>query len=108
LFSKNFCAFPIDKLTCGSVPANRQRCIDAKSLLCKHSGSVTTIIEIKQWRNGWKVFECPGVEPVFLAKDQALSYAKGRASFRSREIRVLDSAGTVEETIIFSEGERKL
>jgi hypothetical protein len=69
---------------------------------------VTTIIEIKPWRNGWKVFECPGVEPVFLVKDQALSYAKGRASFRSGEIRVLDSAGTVEETISFNETERKM
>jgi hypothetical protein len=69
---------------------------------------VTTIIEIKPWRNGWKVFECPGVEPVFLVKDQALSYAKGRASFRSGEIRLLDSAGQLEKTISFDEGGRKL
>ena len=69
---------------------------------------MTTIIEIKPWRACWKVFECPGVEPVFLVKDQALSYAKGRASFRSGEIRVLDSAGKVEETISFNEVERKL
>ena len=68
----------------------------------------TTIIEIKPWRNGWKVLECPGVEPVFLGKDQALSYAKGRASFRSGEIRVMDVAGDVEETISFDEGGRKL
>ena len=69
---------------------------------------MTTIIEIKPWRNGWKVFECPGVEPVFLVKDQALSYAKGRASFRSGEIRLLDRAGKLEETISFDEGGRKL
>jgi hypothetical protein len=69
---------------------------------------VTTIIEIKPWRNGWKVLECPGVEPVFLVKDQALDYARGRASFRSGEIRVLDSHGGVEETAFFSEAERKL
>lgn len=69
---------------------------------------MTTIIEIKPWRSGWKVFECHGVEPVFLAKDQALSYARGRASFRSGEIRVLDSGGKVEETVFFSEAERKL
>lgn len=69
---------------------------------------MTTIIEIKQWRNGWKVLECAGVEPVFLAKDQALSYAKGRAGFRSGEIRVLNSDGKVEETVFFSEGERRL
>jgi hypothetical protein len=69
---------------------------------------VATIIDIKPWRNGWNVFECPGVEPVFLAKDQALSYAKGRASFRSGEIRVLNSDGKVEEAVFFSEVERKL
>jgi hypothetical protein len=44
----------------------------------------------------------PGVEPVFLLKEQALSYAKGRASFRSGEIRVLDSAGKLQETISFN------
>jgi len=69
---------------------------------------VTTIIEIKPWRNGWKVFECPGVEPVFLIKDQALSYAKGRASFRTGEVRLLDPAGKVEETISLNEVEREL
>jgi hypothetical protein len=45
---------------------------------------------------------------VFLSKDQALNYARGRASFRSGEIRVLDSAGSVEETITFSEADRRL
>jgi hypothetical protein len=69
---------------------------------------VTTIIEIRPWRNRWKVFECPGVEPVFFGKDQALSYARGRASFRSGEIRVLDSLGDVDEAISFDEGDRKL
>ena len=67
-----------------------------------------TVIEVKPWRNGWKVFECPGVEPVFLAKDQALDYAKSRASFRSGEIRVLDLTGDLEETIAFAETDRKL
>jgi hypothetical protein len=69
---------------------------------------MTTIIDIKPWRNGWNVLECPGVEPVFLVKDQALSYAKGRASFRSGEIRILDSEGKLEETVFFTEAERKL
>jgi hypothetical protein len=69
---------------------------------------VTTIIEIKPWRNGWKVFEDPDVGPMFLQKDYALNYAKGRASFGSGEIRVFDSAGNLEETIFFSEVERKL
>jgi len=30
-----------------------------------------TLIEIKPHRWGWKVFEAPGVEPVFLEKRQA-------------------------------------
>jgi hypothetical protein len=49
-----------------------------------------TLIEIRPYRNGWKVFEAPGVEPVFLEKHQAISYASNRVSFRSGEIRVLD------------------
>ena len=53
-------------------------------------------------------FEAPGVEPVFLQKDQALNYAQNRASFRSGEIRILDSTGNVERTIAFSEADRKL
>jgi hypothetical protein len=32
-----------------------------------------TIIEIRPHRNGWKVFEAPGVEPVFPQKDQAIN-----------------------------------
>jgi len=30
-----------------------------------------TIIEIRPFRNGWQVYESPGVQPVFL--DQGLS-----------------------------------
>jgi hypothetical protein len=67
-----------------------------------------TVIEIKPHRNGWKVFEAEGVEPVFLKKDQALNYAQNRASFRSGEIRILDSTGNLERTIAFSEADRKL
>jgi hypothetical protein len=67
-----------------------------------------TVIEIKPHRWGWKVFEAPGVEPVFLAKDQAINYAEGRASFRSGEIRILDSNGNVEHIIPFTEADRKL
>src|SRR6266487_2540213 len=47
-----------------------------------------TLIEIKPHRWGWKVFEAPGVEPVFPEKDQAIDYAQGRACFRSSEIQV--------------------
>ena len=32
-----------------------------------------TIIEIRPFRNGWKVFEAPRVEPVFLSKEQAMT-----------------------------------
>ncbi len=67
-----------------------------------------TEIEIKPHRNGWKVFEAPGVEPVFLRKDQAINYAQNRASFRSGEIRILDSSGNVESVIPFTEADRKL
>jgi hypothetical protein len=65
-------------------------------------------IEIKPHRWGWKVFETPGVEPVFLEKRQAINSAKNRASFRSGEIRILDSTGNVEGTIPLSEADRKL
>jgi len=67
-----------------------------------------TIIEIRPFRNGWKCFEAPGVEPVFLDREQAIDYAIGRACFRSGEIRILDSHGTVERVIPFSEANRKL
>ncbi len=67
-----------------------------------------TLIEIKPHRWGWKVFEAPGVEPVFPEKDQAINYAQNGASFRSGEIRILDSTGKVERTIHFSEADRRL
>jgi len=66
-----------------------------------------TLIEIRPHQNGWKVFEAPGVEPVFLKKDQAINYAQNRASFRSGEIRILDATGNVEWTIHFTEAEEK-
>jgi hypothetical protein len=67
-----------------------------------------TVIEIRTHRLGWKVFEAPGVEPVFGTIDQAIGYAETRACFRSGEIRILDSSGTVERAIPFSEADRKL
>jgi hypothetical protein len=39
---------------------------------------------------------------------QAINYARNRASFRSGEIRILDSSGNVERTIPFNEANRKL
>ena len=67
-----------------------------------------TIIEIRPFRNGWKCFEAPGVEPVFLDQEQAIDYAKGRACFRSGEIRIIDSSGAIERIIPFDEQERRL
>ena len=67
-----------------------------------------TILEIKPHPWGWKVFEAPGVEPVFAEQQQAIGYAETRACFRSGEIRILDSTGNVERTIGFSEADRKL
>ncbi len=59
-------------------------------------------------RNGWKVFEAPGVEPGFPEKRQAISYAENRAWFRSGDIRILDSNGNVERIVPFNEADRKL
>ena len=67
-----------------------------------------TIIEVRPFRNGWKVFEAPGVEPVFLDQKQAIDYALTRACFRSGEIRILDSRGAVERIIPFNEMDRRL
>ena len=67
-----------------------------------------TIIEIRPHRNGWQVYESPGVQPVFLSQEQAINYAQDRACFRSGEIRVLNSNGAVERVIPFSEADRKL
>ena len=67
-----------------------------------------TIIEIRPFRNGWKRFEAPGVEPVFLDEEQAIDYAKNHACFRSGEIRILNSNGAVQRAIHFSEADRKL
>ena len=66
-----------------------------------------TVIEIRLHRWGWKVFEARGIEPVFPENDQAIRYAQNRAWFRSGEIHVFDSAGDLERTIPFSEGEER-
>jgi hypothetical protein len=67
-----------------------------------------TLIKIRPHAWGWKVFEAPGVEPVFLEKRQAIDYAETRACFRSGEIRILDSTGKLERTIPFNEADRRL
>jgi hypothetical protein len=67
-----------------------------------------TIIEIRPFRNGWQVYECPGVELVFLSKEQAIDYATCRGCFRSGEIRILKPNGSIERIIPFDEADRKL
>jgi hypothetical protein len=49
-----------------------------------------------------------GVQPVFVNQEQAIGYAQDRASFRSGEIRILNSSGRVERVIAFNEADRKL
>jgi hypothetical protein len=67
-----------------------------------------TIIEIRPFRNAWQVYEAPGVQPVFLKKEQAIDYAQNRACFRSGEIRILDSNGEIERVIPFDDTDRRL
>ena len=67
-----------------------------------------TVIEIRPHRWGWKVFEAPGVEPVFPEKRQAINYAENRACFRLGEIHVLDSSGNIECVIPFNDTNPKL
>jgi len=66
------------------------------------------IIEIRPYRNGWQVYEAPGVEPVFLQKDQAIGYAETRARLRTGEIRIFDSTGKLERVIAFDDANRTL
>ena len=67
-----------------------------------------TVIEVRPFRNGWQVYEAPGVQPVFLRQEQAIDYATCRACFRSGEIRILKSNGAVERVIPFNERDRRL
>jgi hypothetical protein len=60
-----------------------------------------TIIEIRPHGSWWKVFEEPGVEPIFPHKEHAIHYAIERTRAQSGEIRVLDSKGPVERVIPF-------
>jgi hypothetical protein len=67
-----------------------------------------TIIDIKPYRGGWKVFEGPGVEPFYDDQALALRYADFRARSRRGEIRILDASGNVTRTIPFDDSRRKL
>jgi hypothetical protein len=50
-----------------------------KRLRLRSDAAAMTVIEIRPQHWGWKVFEAPGVEPVFPEKGQAIDYA-----FRSK------------------------
>ena len=69
------------------------------------------IIEIRPFKGGWQCYEGPGVAPFWTgngAKEDAISYAKGRAKFGRGEIRVLNPYGSIECTIPFEESGNKL
>jgi hypothetical protein len=56
-----------------------------------------------------ETFRSAGRSSLFsLNQEQAIDYAKGRACFRSGEIRVLDSSGAVAYIIPFDDQGRKL
>jgi hypothetical protein len=61
-----------------------------------------TIIEIRPHGLLWKVFEAPGVEPIFPHREDAILYATSRSRSHSGEIRILDANGAVEKVIPFS------
>jgi hypothetical protein len=67
-----------------------------------------TVIEVRRRKRGWCVFESPGVEPVFLQKDQAIGYAQARARLRTGEICIFDWIGRVERMIAFDDANRRL
>ncbi len=70
-----------------------------------------SIIEIRPYRGRWQCFEAPGVAPFWTgngAKEDAISYAKGRARFGRGEIRVLNRDGSIECIIPFGESGNKL
>ena len=68
------------------------------------------VIQVRQSRNprwqkqgGWEVYEADGVSPVYCgpnAHEDALSYARQRASYAPTEIRILDADWSVVEAIL--------
>ena len=74
--------------------------------LLPESTRILCTLRSRPREGGWKVFEAPGVEPLFPEKNQAINYAHNSDSFRSGEIRILDSRGNLERTIAFNETNR--
>jgi hypothetical protein len=43
-----------------------------------------TLIEVRPHRWGWQVYEAPGVQPVFLSKEQAIAASARTRRFHAR------------------------
>jgi hypothetical protein len=54
------------------------------------------------------VYEIADVQPMFLRQEDAISYAEGRACFRSGEIRIFKANGIVQRIIPFYETDGRL
>jgi hypothetical protein len=70
---------------------------------------ISRVIEIRPFRGGWQCFEAEGVAPYWRcerAKQDAIGYATVRAKLGQCEIRVLNDAGEMTETIPFDGGPR--
>jgi hypothetical protein len=70
---------------------------------------ISRVIEIRPFRGGWQCFEAEGVAPYWRgeqAKQDAIGYATARAKFGQCEIRVLNRAGEMTETIQFDDQRR--
>jgi hypothetical protein len=63
------------------------------------------IFLIRPHRGGWQCFEAPGVQPYWVgpkAKEHAISYTLNcRTANRYGEVRVLNAAGEIVQTIAF-------
>ena len=57
-----------DVIRLDHVQANRYGRLEQNAIL------VVTIIEIRPFRNGWEVYEAPGVQSVFLSQEQAYAF----------------------------------
>jgi hypothetical protein len=61
---------------------------------CSEPLTAMTLIEIRPHRWGWKVFEAPGVEPVFPQKRQAIDYAETRGAKKVAMFRELKNGNS--------------
>lgn len=58
------------------------------------------VIHVRLFRRRfWEVFERTGVEPFYLEKAQAVSYAEQRGQLGNATVRIYDEQGAVEREI---------